>query len=336
MATIREVSKFANVSVATVSRVINGNKWVSDATRDKVLAAMKELGYKPNSFARSLATNKSHTIGMVIGDLSGPFFGKLMNEAEQEIRNAGKHLIITSGHDTVESERDAIDFLLQRRVDALILHLDVLPDQDIIDIADNSGVPLILVNRLVPELINSSISLDNELGGYLAVKHLTDLGHTQIATITGPLYKADARARLSGYRRALEEAGIAYDERLVVESDFQEEGGIAPVERLYRRKVKFSALFIQNDHMAFGAMNTLKGRGVNIPEEVSIVGYDDMVMARYVEPALTTVAVPVAEFGKLSAQMALKLSANEPADVQNLRFVPELVVRSSTAPYRKK
>ncbi|TXR54676.1 LacI family DNA-binding transcriptional regulator [Reinekea thalattae] len=330
MATIREVSKLANVSVATVSRVINGNKWVSDKTREQVLAAMQELGYQPNSFARSLATNKSGTVGMVIGCLSGPFFGQLMEQAEREVRLAGKHLIITSGQETAASEKDAIDFLLQRRVDALILHLDVMSDQEIIDLADNCGVPIILVNRLVPELSEVSISVDNELGGYLAVKHLLDLGHKKIATITGPLYKSDTRDRLAGYRRALNEAGLTYDENLVVESDFQEDGGIAPIERLKRRGADYSALFVHNDHMAFGAINELKSRGVNLPAEVSIVGYDDIVMARYVSPALTTVAIPAAEFGQLAAKMALKLADGDQPEGCNLRFEPQLVIRKST------
>jgi len=330
MTTIREVSKFANVSVATVSRVVNGNKWVSDSTREKVLSAMKELGYQPNSFARSLATNKSQTIGMVIGDLSGPFFGGMMNSAEDEIRKVGKHLIVTSGRDTIESEKDAIDFLLQRRVDALILHLDVVPDEDIIKLSDSGNVPITLVNRLIPELADHCISVDNDMGGYLATQHLIELGHTGIACITGPLYKTDARARLAGYRRAIEQANLVYDERLVIESDFTELGGMASIDRLRRRKVDFTAAFAQNDHMAIGAMNALKTHGLKLPDDVSIVGYDDMVMARYVEPSLTTIAIPVAEFGIQSAHLALNLTGDSQQKIRH-QFQPELTVRNSTA-----
>lgn len=329
MATIREVSKFANVSVATVSRVVNGNKWVSEPTRQKVLAAMKELGYKPNSFARSLATNKSETIGMVVGDLSGPFFGGMMNSAEASVRQAGKHLIITSGHDSIESERGAIDFLLQRRVDGLILHLDVMPDEDIIRLSDNGGVPIALVNRHISELSDHCISVDNDMGGYLAAKHLIDLGHTDIACIAGPLYKKDARNRLAGYRRAIEQAGLTYNEDLVVESDYTELGGKASIERLGRRKVTYSAVFAHNDHMAIGAMNTLKRQGFNLPGDCSIVGYDDMVMARYVEPSLTTITIPVNEFGTQSAHLALKL-CGEKTDPITYQFEPKLTVRRST------
>lgn len=330
MATIREVSKYAQVSVATVSRVVNGNKWVAEATRQRVLDAMQALGYQPNSFARSLATNRSETIGMVVGDLGGPFFGEMMQHAERVIRDAGKHLIVTSGHSSLEEERDAIQFLLKRRCDALILHLDLMPDEEIIKLADSEPSPMILVNRLVPELAAQCISLDNEAGGYLAARHLIDLGHQRIACITGPLYKSDARDRLAGYRRALEGAGFDYDDRLVVEGDFLEPGGEAALERLLRRDETFTGLVVGNDLMAIGAINMLKERGLRIPEDCSLVGYDDVLMAGYLDPALTTVRVPVAEFGTAAGRLALKLGEGVDGEVRN-RFQPELVERATTA-----
>jgi LacI family transcriptional regulator len=333
MATIREVSKYANVSVATVSRVVNGNKWVSDATRDKVLVAMKELGYQPNSFAKALATNKSDTLGMVVSDLGGPFFGSMMRAAEDEVRKADKHLIITSGHDTMESERDAIEFLMQRRVDALLLHLDVLPDDEIIKLCDSTDIPIVLINRLIPELAEKCISLDNDMGGYLATLHLIEQGHKHIACITGPLFKADARSRLAGYRRAIEQAGIEYDERLVIESDYQETGGLTSIERLRRRSVHFTGVIAQNDHLAIGAMKALKSHGLDVPNDVSVVGYDNMVMARYTEPGLTTVSTPVEMFGYQAAELALSLENGTPRNIQQ-RFNPELVVRGSTGPVK--
>ncbi|EAR10830.1 LacI family DNA-binding transcriptional regulator [Reinekea blandensis] len=329
MATIRQVSKHANVSVATVSRVVNGNKWVSDSTREKVLQAMKELGYKPNSFAKALATNRSDTLGMVVSDLAGPFFGEMMRAAEDTVRKQGKHLIITSGHESFDSEMDAIEFLMQRRVDALLLHVESIPDNDLIKMCDEYSIPIILINRRVPELADNCISLDNDMGGYLATQHLLDQGHTAIACIAGPLFKADARARLAGYRRAIEQAGLRYDERLVIESDYQEEGGTQSIERLNRRKADFTAVFAHNDHMAIGAMKALKADGKRVPDDVSVVGYDDMVMARYTVPGLTTVNIPVAEFGRQAADLALlKLGDREGSVTQ--KYQPELVVRQST------
>ena len=331
MTTIREVSKYANVSVATVSRVINGSKWVSDETRKKVLAAMKELGYQPNSFARSLATNKSQTIGMVVGDLSGPFFGEMMQSAERVVRSADKHLIITSSHGTAESESEAIEFLLQRRVDVLILHLDVMSDDKLIELCDQVQVPIVMVNRLVPEIAGQCISIDNDLGGYLAARYLLDLGHRSIACITGPLYKTDARSRLSGYRKAIEEAGVEYDESLIIESDYSEEGGKSAIKRLQRRDASYSAIFAQNDNMAIGAMALLKSEGISVPGNISIVGYDDILMARYVEPSLTSVIVPAGEFGRQAALLALQLSGDKHNDAVTRRFSPQLIVRESAA-----
>ncbi len=334
MATIREVSKHAGVSVATVSRVVNGNKWVSETTRQRVLDAMEELGYEPNSFARSLATNKSDTIGMVVGDLSGPFFGPMMQQAEKVIRASGKHLIITSGHTTLEEERDAIQFLLKRRCDALILHLDLMSDEEIIRLCDQTRIPIILVNRLIPELADQCVSLDNEAGGYLATQHLINLGHTRIAHITGPLYKSDARDRLAGYRRALESAGLSYDDSLVVESDYLETGGVVALDRLRRRNVDFTAIVGGNDLMAIGVINALRLQGVQVPDECSVVGYDDVVMSGYFVPALTTIRVPVDSFGADAAHLALKLcGGNEEKDIQH-RFLPELVERQSTRVYQ--
>lgn len=329
MATIRQVSKHANVSVATVSRVVNGNKWVSDSTREKVLEAMKELGYKPNSFAKALATNRSDTLGMVVSDLAGPFFGEMMRAAEDTVRQQGKHLIITSGHDTLDSEQDAIEFLMQRRVDALLLHVESIPDNDLIQMCDDYSIPIILINRRVPELADHCVSLDNDMGGFLATQHLLDLGHKNIACITGPLFKADARARLAGYRRAIEQAGLRYDDRLIIESDYLEKGGTRSIERLKRRNVDFTAVFAHNDHMAIGAMKSLKADGKRVPDDVSVVGYDDMVMARYTEPGLTTVNIPVAEFGRQAAVLALhKLGASDGDAIQ--KYQPELVIRQST------
>lgn len=330
MATIREVSKHAQVSVATVSRVVNGNKWVAEATRQRVLEAMAELGYQPNSFARSLATNKSETIGMVVGDLAGPFFGEMMQFAEQAVRDAGKHLIITSGHSTLEEERDAVQFLLKRRCDALILHLDLMPDAEIVELARSQSTPVILVNRLVPELAEQCVYLDNEAGGFLATRHMLDQGHCRIACVTGPLYKADARERLAGYRRALDEAGVAFDQQLVVEGDFMEPGGEVAVTTLLERQVAFSAVVFGNDLMAIGAFNGFKQAGMRIPQDVSLVGYDDVLMAGYVEPPLTTVRVPVAEFGSEAGRLALKLGEGIDCEIHN-RFMPTLIERGSTA-----
>lgn len=330
MATIREVSRRAGVSVATVSRVVNGNQRVLETTRQKVLEAMAALGYEPNSFARSLATNKSETIGMVVGELAGPFFGEMMQFAERVIRDEGRHLIITSGHASLAEERDAIEFLLRRRCDALILHLDLMSDAEILRRVDAEATPIILVNRLIPELVDQCIYLDNEAGGSLATRHLIEHGHTRIACITGPLYKSDARDRLTGYRTALKMADIPYDEQLVVEGDYLEQGGEVALERLFRRNTPFTGLVAGNDLMAIGVIKALRRNGLSVPEDCSVVGYDDVVMAGYIEPGLTTVRVPIEQFGAEAGRLALNLGEGHAFSVQH-RFQPTLVERASTS-----
>ena len=221
-------------------------------------------------------------------------------------------------------------FLLKRRCDALILHLDAMNDEEIIGLVEAQRTPIIIVNRFIPEIPRRCVYLDNELGGYLAAKKLISLGHRQMACVTGPLFKADARARLMGFRRALDDAGLVFEESRVVESDFREGGGAAAIERLCKRNVRFTALVCCNDLMAIGAINALKGMGKRVPDDVSVVGYDDVVMSAYLEPGLTTVRVPVADMGQEAAQLALNLSDQKNFPI-NQAFQPVLMERDSVA-----
>ncbi|WP_432455628.1 MULTISPECIES: LacI family DNA-binding transcriptional regulator [unclassified Agarivorans] len=329
MATIREVSELANVSQATVSRVINGNKKVSETTRVRVEAAMRDLGYRPNSFAQALASSRSTSIGMVVSSLSGPFFGPIMHEVEQELRANGHHLVATSGDDIEEREREAIGFLLSRQVDALILHVTMIGDDELIEIS-KQGRPLVLINRFVPELANSCIFLDNELGGYLATKHLLDLGHRSVACICGPMNKQDSRDRVQGYRIALAEQKVAFDPNLVAEGSYDEDGGLAPARKLIQRDVNFTAVFCGNDNIALGVYDVLAEQRKQVGKDVSVVGYDDVLLSRYLRPKLTTVHFPVVEMGKAAARLVLKKISGK-GDMEAIELTPELVVRESTA-----
>ena len=268
MATIKEVSLRAKVSPATVSRVLTGNAAVADTTRLRVLRAVQDLGYRPNMFARGLVTNRSHSIGVVVNELASPYFGSLLGGIEEATEGAGMHLSVSSGHARRGSERRAVEFLQERHADALILYLEETPDEEIVDWA-KGGPPLVLVGRYVAELAHVSVHLDNELGGFMATKHLLEHGHRRVAHITGPLRHHDSRARLAGYRRALSQAHVPFDERLVVEGNFQEEGGQhAAAELLLRappHEGGVTAIFAANDQTAAGALRSLRGRGVRVP-----------------------------------------------------------------------
>ena len=206
MANIYEVAELAGVSLATVSRVINPGAKVSDKTRQRVLDAMRELGYRPNSIAQSLATRSSNAVGVLVSELHGPFFGAMLSAIEQTLKAAGKFVLVAAGHSKEEQEREAIRFLVNRNCDALIVHVERLPDKFLVD-HDHNTTPLVVMNRKVRGLSDHCFSLNNEQGGYLATQSLLKRKHKRIAYISGPLDWVDARQRLAGHKRALAEAG---------------------------------------------------------------------------------------------------------------------------------
>lgn len=335
MATIKEVSRLANVSIATVSRVLNGNVPVSTAKRERVMAAVEQLGYQPNTFARGLVTNRSGGIGVVVNELSSPYYTGILQGIEEIVEARGMHLVVSSGHAKELLEREATEFLKQRRSDALILHLEATSDADLLEWARQDDVPIIVVGRHIEELADRCVHLDNLAGGYLATKYLIGRGHRRIAHISGWMAIKDARDRLEGYRRALQEAAIPFDDALVVEGDFVEEGGQRAMQRLLDRTRDFSAVFAANDQTAAGALHTLRAHGLRVPEDISLVGYDDVLLARYLYPALTTVRQPLVEMGRAAARLALlALGANETKEVRK-RFKPQLVERESVTILRR-
>lgn len=328
MATIYEVSKLAGVSLATVSRVMNDSSKVSPKTRRKVEAAMQELGYRPNSIARSLASNRSNSVGILVPMFYGPFYGTMLSGLETELRSAEKHAIITAGRNDEASEKAGIEFLLSRKPDALVLYVDHVSDEYLVDL-NSRFVPIVLMTRYVEELADRCINVDNELGGYIATKSVLVLGHTGLAYISGPLWKDDAKARLAGHKRALAEHGVEFDARLMVEGNFQEDGGIRGMQRLLETGRPFSALVCANDEMAAGAVGVAREKGIDIPDELSIMGFDNMFFTRYFRPQLSTVNFPIREIGQMAARCALKLVyGQQQIEIQNM-FEPSLVMRHS-------
>jgi LacI family transcriptional regulator len=329
MATIYEVSEVAGVSLATVSRVINDSGKVSEKTRQKVLAAVKELGYRPNTIAQSLASNRSNSIGVLVPELHGPFFGTMLSSIEEQLRKYSKHVIITAGHSNAEREREAIAFLLSRQCDALILHVYAVSDEYVAKLAE-SGVRIALIGRDIPSLAHSCITIDNELGEYLATRYLIGLGHTELAYIAGPLWKSDGQARMAGFRRALAESGLAYQEERVAEGTYEESSGQRAMRQLLDRGVPFTALVCANDEMAAGAIAVARNRGLQVPGELSVMGFDNVFFTRYMHPALSTVDYPIADMGRMAARCVLReVYGIEGLDIRN-RFEPQLVGRDST------
>ncbi|RTE86292.1 MULTISPECIES: LacI family DNA-binding transcriptional regulator [Gammaproteobacteria] len=333
MATIYEVAKLAGVSLATISRVINQTAPVRESTKIKVEAAMKELGYRPNSVAQSLATNRSNSVGILVSELGGPFYSELISRIEAEFRNAGKHVIIAAGHSHEEVERERIEFLMSRNCDALILHVESVSDEYLQELAEQNKA-FVIINRSVAALSDRCITLDNQLGGYLATEFLLRKGHKRIAYISGPMWKNDASERYKGHLQALKEYHIEEDISLFYEGDFQETGGVHGFAHLSAKHSKhselgFTALVCGNDEMAAGAMAVAHDRGLDIPHDLSIVGFDNVNFSHYTYPKLTTIDYPIAEIGQMAARWVLKHVYKQ--DIERIQsvFKPRLMLRDS-------
>ena len=329
MVTIKQVSELAGVSSATVSRVINNTDTVKEKTRQQVLDAMEKLGYRHNVIAASLASNKTHTVGYVVPELHGSFFGAMMAGSEKVLRQANKHMLVVTGHSDEALEKKEIEALLSRRCDALILHVEAVSDEYLIDLA-SQDVPIVVVNRYIEAIGEKCISLDNVLGAYLATKHLIDLGHTQIAYAAGALFKADGFNRLLGHKKALEEANFYFDEESVAEGNFQAFSGEKCVDELFRRNVSFSAIACANDEMASGAINSLRKHGKRVPEDISVIGFDNVDFASYLTPKLTTVNYPVREIGAMASRWILNQAYGDGKLTMEHILSPKLIIRGTT------
>ena len=328
MPTIYQVAERAGVSLSTVSRVLNGKASVNKVLKERVEKAVKELNYRPNSVARSLANNRTDSVGVLVPELNAPFFGDLMQAVESTLRAADKHVIISVGRNCLETEKDAVEFLISRNCDALIMHAEALSDEYLLEL-NQSKLPVALVNRQVGGLPEACTSLDNEKGGYLATRHLLELGHKDIAYISGPTDKCDASLRLEGHKRALSEAGLPTNPQLIFNGDYSEEDGKIGLLELMARDVPFTALVCANDWMASGAISCARDLGMSLPHDLSVVGFDDVVFAHHVFPRLTTVSNPIAEMAEMSAKYILNKVYGQANNVQ-LYFEPSLVVREST------
>ena len=332
MATIYQVSELAGVSLATVSRVMNNSPRVSDTTRTKVLAAMEQLGYRPNSIAQSLASNRSNSVGILVSELHGPFYGEMLSGIENECRAASKHVIIAAGHSEEASEIDGIEFLISRSCDALILHVEAVSDDYLIKLAEGK-LPIVLINRYIPQLAANCICLNNELGGYLATRQLLQQGHRQLAYIAGPMWKSDAKDRYAGHLRAMAEYGVKVNPALFAEGDFQDSSGSRCMQQLLDSGLAFTALVCANDEMAAGAIETARQRGLNLPQQLSIVGFDNLILARYIHPKLTTIDYPIGEMGRMAARWVLKnIYQQQTIRLKNV-FEPALICRESACQF---
>lgn len=329
MYTIRDVAQRANVSVATVSRVLNGSSKVSDKTKEAVLKAQKELDFVLNANARALAHQDSETIGIVVSDLSDPYFGLMVKCCENEARQTGNSLIVTQGFHDVEREIMAIDTLISHHCKGMIVHALRIDDKKLTHYMQK--VPsMVLVNRELPGFENRCINIDNNLGAYLVGQELCKKGHKKIAYVGSSHIIIDASQRLNGIKQALSEHNLTLDENLIIQREPYLEGGFDAAAELLDKIEHghtFTAVACYNDYLAAGVMARLTEAGYKIPEDISVIGFDDLYLARCTNPPLTTIHHPVDVMAKHAVDLTIKLHKGK--NIEQGAFDVYLVPRKS-------
>ncbi|WP_229769183.1 substrate-binding domain-containing protein, partial [Vibrio cholerae] len=291
--------------------------------------AAQQLNYAPSALARSLKMNRTKTIGMLVTTSTNPFFGEVVKGVERSCYHQGYNLILCNTEGDNQRMKASINTLLQKRVDGLLLMCSTLEGERL-DVFDRYPDIPIVVMDWGPILFASDKIQDNSLqGGYMAAKHLIECGHKEIGCITGPLIRHQAQMRYEGYKRALAEAGIAINPDWIVESDFECEGGYQAFEKLYQRGKLPSALFVSNDMMAMGVIQAASQRGLRVPDDLSLIGYDDVHIAKFMTPALTTIHQPKYRLGKAAVDTLLYRLENPDTTAQVVQLEPTLVVRNS-------
>ncbi|HEX6307046.1 MAG TPA: LacI family DNA-binding transcriptional regulator [Longimicrobiales bacterium] len=326
--TIRDVAREAGVSVATVSRVFNDSGPVRAETRRRIREVAARLRYAPNSAARTLSTRRTQTVGVLLPDLYGEFFSEVIRGIDQVVQQRSWHLLVSCSHDE-RSEIEAALRAMRGRVDGLIV---MSPDLDEHRLMRNlpETLPVVLLNCEVADRRFDSLNIDNRGGAYAVVAHLLGLGHRRIGLITGPERNHDARERLRGAREALVGAGIAPAPELEIAGDFSESSGHRAVLELLALDDPPTAVFAANDSMAIGALSALGERGVHVPEQMAVTGFDDIPIARYVSPPLTTVRVSIPELGGRAVRRLFEaIEAGPSHERQQERLATTLVVRRS-------
>lgn len=331
--TLKDVADRAGVHLSTVSRVLNPTqrKMVSDDVAIRVKSIAKEMGYRANPFGYGLRTNKSNTIGVVVPDLTNPVFPPIIRGIDHTLREIGYTAIFADSNESVGTEGRIVEQMQSRQVEGLILASAHRADK-IVEAAVEQGLPLVLINRTTGNEEIISVTNDDNRGALLAVDHLIELGHRKIAHIAGPRHFSTGYNRRKGYLEALKRRNIKANKTLIIASDgFGIEDGARGFRKLKRSGEEFTAIFAGNDAVALGCYKEMKESGMSCPEDVSIVGYNDMPLMDLVQPKLTTVRIDLYKMGKIAAHSLAKLIDDTDGKPVPTILEPELIVRHSTA-----
>jgi LacI family transcriptional regulator len=328
-ATIRDVARAARVSVATVSRALNDSGPVHNETRQRVREAAQHLRFTPHGAARSLTTSRTTTLGVLLPDLYGEFFSEIIRGIDRSAKRAGYQLLLSSARNARDEVHGAFR-AMYGRVDGLIL---MAPDGELAEMfaQRRDGTPIVFINSPVTVDDARLLTIDNHGGAYQMVRHMMDHGHERIAIIKGAERNHDAAERLRGYRDALEEGGVRRDPRWELPGDFSEVAGHRAAHAVLKLRPRPTAIFAANDAMAIGALSALREDGIAIPDEVAVAGFDDIPIARYVSPPLTSVHVPIAQLGERAMELLLgAIAAPNDGAVRRVVIPTTLVIRKSS------
>jgi LacI family repressor for deo operon, udp, cdd, tsx, nupC, and nupG len=327
--TIATVAELAGVSTATVSRALQRPDKVQPQTRERVMAAVRATGFVPNSQARNLRSRASRTVILLVRDISNPFYLEIYKGVEEAAVEAGYKVLMGDARNDDERIQHYVDMVRARHADGLILMVGRFPERLKAEL--DRLPPIVIALETFPDLALPFVKIDNVAAAAEAVEHLIALGHRRIAHITGPMPETLSLDRLAGYRQALAAHGIPPDDALVAEGDFSLAAGRAAVRHLADGGTDFTAIFAASDQMAVGAVSELRARGLSVPDDVSVVGFDDIVLADAFEPPLTTIHQPRFDIGRQAMARMIGLLAEESGG-EDIVFATRLVVRGSTGP----
>lgn len=333
MATMKDIARIAKVSTSTVSHVINNSRFVSDEIRHKVMSVVQQLNYTPSAVARSLKVKETKTIGLLATESTNPFFAELAGSVERYCHAHRYNLILSNTDGSEERLRQNLQTLVQKQIDGLLLMCSDARFPEIRQLTLH--LPMVIMDWWPTELCADKIYDNSEYGGYLATQTLIRQGHKKIAIITGSLKKSLAQNRLKGYRKALEESSIPFLAEYMIESHFDFDGGLTGMERLLTLAQPPTAVFACNDAIAVGVYQAVWRYGLQIPQDISVIGYDDITLAQYLSPPLSTIHQSKTELGKLAVETLLDRIKNPAQHYRTLDLKPILIRRESIASPRK-
>jgi LacI family purine nucleotide synthesis repressor len=329
MATIKDVARLAGVSTTTVSHVINKTRFVAESTQEKVMAAVKTLNYAPSAVARSLKCNSTRTIGMLVTQSTNPFFSEVIDGVESYCYRQGYTLILCNTGGLYEKQRDYIRMLAEKRVDGMLVICSDLTEELLEMLEAYGDIPKVIMDW-GPKSSQADKIIDNsEAGGYLATKYLIDRGHHAIACLSGQLSKAACQERIQGFRRAMAEANLTPTEDWILEGNFECDTAVLAADKIIAMDEKPTAVFCFNDTMALGLMSRLQQRGIKIPDEISVIGYDNIETSEYFSPPLTTIHQPKRRVGKNAFEILLERIRNKEHERRVFEMHPEVVERDT-------